>query len=573
MLYTSFKTFTEKSTLLENVQLAKDYMIKRAATNYEIEKLLKTGEIKSPSDVGDYVADPEFPKKIKEIIKNMPEERKKMILNTPEFVEIRDLTEKTPAYTGLFTKLHYEQNCPIETIREIADLLKKYKTNLDADLSMPVNDYMNIVEKKTENDNKLGWELLLDELNLIPKKISLRKFSDMLQPKMKKEFRESDSKTLDSLIEYSNLMNLLKPKVDKETGKTLYPWKEFEISTGKYENKKGYFDDEGWKDPKVAFKAMLTDFENFVTAWGQNEDEFLEDVKSLGAKVGILYSKDGYYVFSARNADAVAKIAAVTSFCIKSQSTYLSYAGGRRLQFIVVNKNLPESDNLSIVGITVNEDQSVKNCFDRKNSSVSSNPYTLKGMLKKIGFPEVAIEKVEGQFKGEMGIKVTLEETFTKLQGVITTSTLIGVLTDADREVSAGKRAYETWLEIVGIVVTIITQDENLSIDSFIEYFKQNGLPSEMAIRILKTIAGNKISPEDIKELKEASEDVFSQIDFYLNDYLPKNKALLDKMLKEQPTIIESMKANLKAKDKVMEMIGKELGKKTDIDTNAGITE
>ena len=42
MLYTSFKTFTEKSTLLENVQLAKDYMIKRAATNYEIEKLLKT---------------------------------------------------------------------------------------------------------------------------------------------------------------------------------------------------------------------------------------------------------------------------------------------------------------------------------------------------------------------------------------------------------------------------------------------------------------------------------------------------------------------------------------------------
>jgi len=561
MLYTSFKTFTEKSIILENVQLAKDYMIKRAATNEEIEKLLKRGEIKNPSDIGDYVADPEFSKRIKEKIKDMPEERKKMILNTPEFVEIRRLTEKTPAYTGLFTKFHYEQNCPMETIVEISDLLKKYKTNLDNDLSIPINDYMNVVPKgKTD---KPGWELLLDDLNVIPKKISLRKFSSILGHKMKKEFKAADSKTLDNLIEYSNLMNLLPPKEDKKTGHKLNAWKEFELGVGKYENDRGYYDAEGWKDPKVAFKVMVKDYENFVTAWGQNEDEFLEDIKSLGAKVGILYAKDGYYVFSARNADAVAKAAAVTSFCIKSQSTYLSYAGGRRLQFIVVNKNLPESDTLSIVGITVNEDQSIKNCFDRKNSSVHSTPYTLRGMLTKIGFPSEAIDKVEGQFKGELGIKVTLEDTFTKLQGTITISTLLEVLSDADREVSAGRRDRETWLEIAGIVAMIITQDSNLSVKSFVDYFIQNGVTSEMAIRILKTIAGT-LSKEDIKKIEKTSEEIFEEIDIYLNEILPNNKALLDRTLKDESmrNSVESMKKNLANKDKVLSMIEPELSKK-----------
>ena len=106
MMKYSFPTFSEKQALMESVQAAKDYLLKRYALN----KKIKTSEI--------------------------DDETRKKILDDPKFKEVRDLTAKSPGYTPLFVMFRFEQKAHMEELEEIFDNLIKYKQNLGQDLSM-----------------------------------------------------------------------------------------------------------------------------------------------------------------------------------------------------------------------------------------------------------------------------------------------------------------------------------------------------------------------------------------------------------------------------------------------------
>jgi hypothetical protein len=165
MMKYSFPTFSEKQALMENIQAAKDYLLKR----YALEKKIKTSEI--------------------------DEETRKKILDDPKFKEIRDLTAKFPGYTPMFVKFRFDQKAHMDELKEIFDNLMKYKQTLGQDLSMNINDYAKV--EPTEEDIRPGYEVLGDDLRNIERKRKLRKFYSELTGKMRKVFAKATDKQID----------------------------------------------------------------------------------------------------------------------------------------------------------------------------------------------------------------------------------------------------------------------------------------------------------------------------------------------------------------------------------------
>ena len=322
MMKYSFPTFSEKQALMESVQVAKDYLLKR----YALEKRIKTSEI--------------------------DEETNKKILNDPKFKEVKDLTEKSPGYTPMFVKFRFDQKAHMDELKEIFDNLIKYKQTLKQDLSMNINDYVKV--EPTEDDIRPGYEVLGDDLRNIERKRKLRKLYAELTPRMKKAFTKATDKQIEELTEITNQLELIKNKKvlksPREQMEEVSAFEAFCWTLKKYEDTRTYPE---YRDEKVAFADIIKDSLGFVEGWNQDESGLLKKLKDLGPMAGILYAKNGYIVESARTPEAQRAICADTNWCIRTDSTFWSYGGGR-VQINIYNGNVPVTDVHSLIGITVN---------------------------------------------------------------------------------------------------------------------------------------------------------------------------------------------------------------------------
>jgi len=475
MLYQGFKTFSEKSHLLENVQMAKDYLIKRYATA----KNMKSSDV--------------------------PEEVKQKIVNDPKFIAVRDLTQKFPNYAPLFTKFAFEEKASMEELEEIVQLMNQYKTNLAKDLEMPVLDYGKT--EPTEDDHRPGYERLGDDLRNIPRKIKLRKLYNGLTPEMKIQFQKASEKEMNHLEEISNQLDRLPNKegVDENGNRvTKNAWAEFTGNVKKYTDTRTYPE---YRDPRVAFLDMLKDADLKIEKWDESDDEFITNLKKLGAQVGILYNKNGYTVLSARTPDALRAVAGDTNWCIRNDSTFWSYSGSSsnevRLQLVVINKNLPVTSNLSLLGITVYGDGRIYTDADRPNRRISAKGGTFKtlgDLMSGLDFPSDLIEKVNKEFPAERDIKFALEEFFRN-QGSLTPQKIIISLLNLNKGFLAGRLDEGEWERVAGIVALIIKDTEGLKTSAFLKLFKENGIMSESGWNVFKRVVGDDFTKDDIKEI------------------------------------------------------------------------
>ena len=471
MIKTSFERFRELSVLQESVQAAKDYLLKRYATKHEI----RASEIK--------------------------DDIKKKILGDPNFIKLRDMTQKSPAYAPLFVKFFFDQKATMENLEEIWENLEKYKQNLGKDLSMPVIEYGKI--EPTEEDHRPGWEILGDELRNIPRKIKLRKLYSELTAKMRKEFAKATDTQIDKLTEISNQLDKLPNKDGRNA------WDNFTQNMKKYEDIRTYPE---YKDTKAAFSDMIKDADLFIETWVESDDEIIKKLKSLGAQVGFLYNKDKYVVISTRTSEALRAVAGDTTFCIKNDSTFWSYGGGR-VQLVVLNRNLPTSDLLSLCGITVNKDQTVYTDANRTNSRlpVPGTPRTLTNTLEAIGLPKSAIDKIVKEFPQEADIKIATEQFFRNKKNLTPVEIMKSLLV-INKGVLAGTFSRDEWEKISGVVALIMKDSEGLKNSDFIKWFKEYGILSDSGFNIFSDIIGDKYTKEDIKEIYEVTLDSFENI-------------------------------------------------------------
>jgi hypothetical protein len=509
----SFPTFSEKQALLESVQVAKDYLLKR----YALEKKIKTSEI--------------------------DEETRKKILNDPKFKEVKDLTEKSPGYTPMFVKFRFEQKAHMDELKEIFDNLMKYKQSLKQDLTMDINDYAKV--EPTEDDIRPGYEVLGDDLRNIERKRKLKKFYSELTSKMRKVFAKATDKQIDDLTEISNQLEQLKDKDGKNA------WKEFTKGLKKYEDTRTYPE---YRDEKVAFADIIKDALEFVEGWDQDESGLLKKLKDLGPMAGILYAKNGYIAESARTPEAQRAICADTNWCIRTDSTFWSYGQGR-VQINIYNGNVPVTDIHSLVGITVNPDGSIHTDATRPNNRLkdkNGNTYrTLKDALEGLDYPKDLIDAVMSKFKMECDIKIALERYYKEGSG-LTVRNVIESLIATSKGFLAGAMPQEDWEGISGLVAQIIFDDKGLKKSDFIKEYKQSGIFSDASLNVFNRLIGDDYSKGDIEDILKATEkgieDIKHVLDLYDNGDLVLKVAHAEsmrKLIKEEQDIIKKIKAKL----------------------------
>jgi hypothetical protein len=521
----SFPTFSEKQALLESVQVAKDYLLKR----YALEKKIKTSEI--------------------------DEETRKKILDDPKFKEVKDLTEKSPGYTPMFVKFRFEQKAHMDELKEIFDNLMKYKQTLKQDLPIDINDYVKI--EPTDEDIRPGYEVLGDDLRSIERKRKLRKLYAELTPRMKKAFAKATDKQIEELTEITNQLEYIKTKKvlesPREQMEEVSAFKAFTWTLKRYDNTRTY---PVYRDEKVAFADLIKDALAFAEAWEQDESKLLKNLKELGPMSGLLYAKNGYIVQSARTPEAQRAICADTGWCIQKDITFWSplYTTGR-VQINIYNGNVSVTDIHSLVGITVNPNGSIHTDATRPNNRLrdkNGNTYkTLKDALEGLDYPKDLIDTVMSKFKMECDIKLALERYYKEGTG-LTVRNVIESLIATSKGFLAGVMPQEDWENISGLVAQIIAEDKGLNKSDFMKEYKQFGIISDASLNVFNRLIGDDCTKGDIEDILKATEKVIEDIKYVLDLYGNGDLVLkaadsenMRNLIKEEQNIIKKIKAKL----------------------------
>jgi hypothetical protein len=467
----SFRSFFEAAPIMENIQAAKDYLLKQYAEKKKVK----------PSELSD-------------------EEKKQVLLN-PKFIEIRDLVAKQPGYALPFLVFYTEQKAHIEELQEILDYLNKFKGQL-SELSMPVADFSKIVP--TKDDPRPGYEHLGDELRNIERRRKLKDLYNELTPKMKKQFNKATVEQIEDLTAISNQLKSLPDIVSKEDEQSLNAWKSFSKTMKKYDDTRTYPE---YADEKKAFGDILKDALDFIDSWGQGEDALLKKLKELGPQVGIIYAKKGYVVMSARTPEAQRAVCADTSWCIRTDSTFWSYGGGR-IQINIINKNLPVTNDLSLIGMTINPNGTIHTDATRPNSRLrdgrGSTFKTYIDALEGLDYPSDLIKEVEAKFQREVDIKLALEHYY-KDGSNLSPRKVVESLITMSKGFLAGVMPQEDWERISGIVAQIIFEDKGLTKGSFMKIFKENGIYVEATWNVFDSLIGKDYTKEEMEEIGEST--------------------------------------------------------------------
>lgn len=478
----SFHGFFEVAPLMENIQAAKDYLIKKYAEKKKVK----------PSELSD--------------------EEKKEILMDRKFIEIKNLLDKQPGYVFPFLVFYIEQKAHIEELEEILTYLTRFKGQL-SELSMPVGDFTKVVPD--DEDHRPGYERLGDELRNIERRRKLKEFYNELTPRMKKAFNRASKEELDELTTISNQLKGLKDVVDDE-GIVKNAWKTFAKTMKKYDHVELY---PQYSDEKVALRDIIRDALDHIKTWGQDENALLKSLKELGPKAGILYSKGGYIAMSARTPEAQRAVCADTNWCIRTDSTFWSYGKGR-VQINILNKKLPITNDLSLIGMTVNPDGTIHTDADRPNHRLrDKNGNYFRNYidaLRGLGYPEDLISGVQSKFEKECDIKLALEYYYREGES-LTPSKIIHSLISMNKGFLSGVMPEEDWKEVSAIVAEIIAKDKGLSKSTFMKMFTEFGIYTEATFNVFDALVGKEYTKEEMEKIKETSLDGIQAMEDILN--------------------------------------------------------
>lgn len=250
---------------------------------------------------------------------------------------------------------------------------------------------------------------------------------------------------------------------------------------------------------------------------------------------------------SARTPEANRKVCSDTGWCIKTDSTFWSYSGGR-IQLNILDGNKPVSDSKSLVGITINPDGTVNTSHDRANQRVSGSKYT--EILKKY-YPDELVTAVKEKFDKEVLIKLALEKYYRDSSG-LDTKKIIESLITLSKGFLEDTVSPEDWEQISGVVSEIIFIEKKLSKNDFMAIFRAHGIFSLATWKVFDSIIGKDYSKDDIEKIGESVKRNMKNMEDLME---LKNQGVLD--LKQKDAI--NMEEIIKNKKDVMAEITKRI--------------
>ena len=446
MRVTNFLSW-QNDSIFENVQAAKDFMMKMHA---EMAK-------KKPSEISD--------------------DEKKKVLNNPGFVKIKDMLQRNPGWTLAFTRFHFIEGASMEDLKNLFDTLMSKRQSL-GQLPMDVEAYSKISDEDKKEDKRPGWERLGDDLINLDRKAKLKIFYNELTSDQKKMFDKATPEQMDQMTEIANQFSSKDPEALRVFSKSIKRFKTVD--------------------------DLIDAATSYVTQYGKGFDELFDKIQELGAQVGVMYNRDGYFIFSTRSPDSIKKLCGDASWCIVSTSSqFWNYSGGR-IQLNAYNFNEPVTNRLSLIGMTVEPSGKIYAAYDRPNGSISNLGSTYQEILKNAGFPKEAIDSVQKKFDDEVNIKLVLEKFFKEAEGW-NARKIINSLISISRSLAKGIISQEDWEQISGAVSEIIVSSEQINKSTILEAFKENGIYSESGWSVFDTLIGGDYTSADLNQIKETT--------------------------------------------------------------------
>lgn len=394
-----YNQFVDTNPINENLDKAKKlmkdiFMIKNVANELgfiegELKAQLDNKEILSVS-LKDFT--PEQQEQIKGKLRQMKltDEQVKSIEKEPAFLKIREyLGQKYLGWMYPFTYFHFIENASLE------DLFTKVSNDEE---KKPISVFSKLVEysglldklpKKFDHNfidpnipNNL--EKLVDGIDSLDDYRKIKKVIDQLTPTQKKDYMESPVVIKDQFAEVSRALCDLGGK-DKEKHDRL--WKGFfgELKTieddvvlfGKSYKKgdKRYFGQlYRYKNIREFIKAA----QNYLkSADNENILKFYESINKCNERFGaagadIVFDENGILIIEVKSFQANVMLNSHTRHCIKDyQTQWDNYVANHyNKQYYIYNFNIPQYENLSTIGITIEPGQKIRACHQKDDGNI-----------------------------------------------------------------------------------------------------------------------------------------------------------------------------------------------------------
>ena len=320
----------------------------------------------------------EIKSKIREI--KLTDDQVRNIERLPDFVKLRELLKDNLGYLYNFTYMYFAEMVSFDEIKSMYDRVLSYGQLLD---KLPKKFDANFIDPNIPNNA----EKLVDGLDTLEDYKKIKKVVDKLTPELKKDYTSAPEMIKDEFAEVSRAFNDLGKKSDGSIDEVEREklWKTFFGEVKEIEGRKRYV---GQLKRYKSIREFIKAAQNHLKA-SDNKDiiAFYDKINKCNEKFGysgadIMFDEEGILVIEVKSFPANQLLNGHTRHCIKDyMSQWESYvANHNNKQYYIYNFNIPQYDNLSVIGITIQPGQSVRACHAKDDAPISG---TIKSILKK----------------------------------------------------------------------------------------------------------------------------------------------------------------------------------------------
>lgn len=396
-----YNQFLGENPLNENLDKAKKflkdtYLLKSAATDLGFVE----GELKAQLDheekralsLRDFTPEQQSEIKLKLRDLRLTDEQVRNIERNPDFLKIREyLGQKYIGWTYPFTYFFFIEMVSMEELftndDSLFNKLIDYSGLLDR---LPKKFDANFIDLNIPNNS----EKLIDGLDSLEDYRKIKKVIDKLTPILKKDYNDSPEVIKDQFAEVCRGFDELGGGSEEKKDRL---WKSFfgEIRTIEADQvihgkayKKG---DKRYFGPLFRYKNIrefIKAAQNYLKS-SENDTiiAFYDKINACNEKYGYLgsdtvFEENGILIIEVKSFQANQMLNGHTRHCIKDYaSQWENYVASHdNKQYYIYNFNIPQYDNYSTIGITIEPGQSVRACHAKDDANIMGS---IKNILKK----------------------------------------------------------------------------------------------------------------------------------------------------------------------------------------------
>jgi hypothetical protein len=307
----------------------------------------------------------------------------------PDFLKIREILKDAIGWLYNFTYFYYVEMVSIEEIQLLYNRVIEYRDILN---NLPKKFDLHFIDPTSTNNN----EVLVDGLDGLEDYKKVKRIVDKLTRELKREYNAAAEGVKEQFAEIARSFNELGKgtdgTIDEEKREGL--WKSFFGEVRTIEGVKRYV---GQLKRYTTIGEFIRAAQNFLKA-SENSNilAFYDKINDCNEKFGyagadIVFDEAGILIIEVKSFPANQMLNGHTRHCIKDyNSQWENYVSSHNnKQYYIYNFNIPQYDNMSVVGITIEPGQRVRAAHAKNDGNVQGSiKRTMDGWQKEYGIEE-----------------------------------------------------------------------------------------------------------------------------------------------------------------------------------------